>query len=256
MIHDEIVRALPFKMLYIHTRAHAQSQDCLLRSLLCRCRAENESLHACAQAHARTHTHTDSHMHTHTHTDSHMHTYTHTQTHTQTHTCTHTRTHACTHTHIHKCACTCWCAVWGLWATRRAIAAREEEARVQQSTGQPFQAHARHQEDHSAQTRACGELLCCVCVLSMLFVMVSTVLCHGFNLEWWRWHRHVPAVSCLVVCVSFLCYMLWFPLCYAMDSDLNGGGGTDTCLRWVAWFFVSFSCYMIWFPLCYAMDSN
>ena len=86
MIHDEIVRALPFKMLYIHTRAHAQSQDCLLRSLLCRCRAENESLHACAQAHARTHTHTDSHMHTHTHTDSHMHTYTHTRMHAYTHT--------------------------------------------------------------------------------------------------------------------------------------------------------------------------
>ena len=71
-----------------------------------------------------------------------------------------------------------------------------------------------------AQTRACSELLGCVCVLSMLYVMVSTVLCHGFRFEWWRWHRHVPAVSCLVVCVlSMLYVMVSTVLCHGFNLE-------------------------------------
>jgi len=71
-----------------------------------------------------------------------------------------------------------------------------------------------------AQTRACSELLGCVCVLSMLYVMVSTVLCHGFRFEWWRWHRHVPAVSCLVFCVLFMLYdMVSTVLCHGFKLE-------------------------------------
>jgi cation transport ATPase len=175
--------------LYVHcplrcyTYTHALMRS--LRTVFCAAcsAAVEQKMKACTLVRKRTRAHT----HTQTHTCTHTHTQTHTCTHTRTHKHTHRLTHAHIHAHTHA----------RIHTYTNAPAPADAQSEASEQLGVPL---PREKKKHAYNKALVNRFK------------------HMPDIKKITRHRHVPAVSCFVVCVSFLCYLLWFPLCYAMDS--------------------------------------